>query len=964
VTTESDLDTGVIWRSLGDFYDMFPESERSYWQTFWIAYADIVADLWGFTVQVDRSKSLYESDAVIERLHTAIRLGDLRRDRDYTFSLSRFYETSGTWLVKGVVPVGARDFKSNQLPKTGSLVIGVDALPYTSVNTESVAGGVYSGFVSEATFTLAGRPPRDYSDSIEVNDDFYFEPGRMTMRVDNVAGATFVDAFASGDLTVNDTGRLVLGVSGVNRQVVEYQSYVKLGDRYLFQLVAGQQLSSFHGQGEYLWVKAYDEDRWVQRLSGFGWLYADNAIYIQMPFSGNGSTSIRSLWELAPGVDFDVSVTMTLDSWPELSGADGIRRAAVQMTVADKSFVIGVESRRQSAVNTYGVIYGDLNSPTFSQRTINGPLELRFQRRGQVMSLSYRDGGPWLDLTSIQSPTMPAAMTMSLSRSGSNGDGLVSFSQVTRRDGVAVGSTRLESQFSARTRFPFSYQCDQRITSSPSLSDRPRPRSEQLVTGSPVDMGQTSVFAVPGPGFQAQGLPASGTLSIAGDRVVYDRASPLNGGYQFQLRRPLDPKVTPLAAGAPVVASTRVMSQNIDYQFDGSGRVSFADLPTRPVMWANSCLVDYKHVQETFGVLADVDSEISTEQYLRRVQGTWFALNTGPAVANVQTGLQLAVGLPVAQQEGTVRSISTFRDELGRMTSRSVVIASDDGSVFEYNLSKDQGLVDWTVAIGQRVARFQPLTTGVQVLDFQRDGLWHERFPGVSELERWNTFGVFIALEALSSASNVSEAIRFALRIKPAHTKLVIRFLLTTSGQETLNPQDDTLAAEVPRFCDELAFPRGEPPDDPEQILRLGEGHKLGQGKSLGGLGIWKFLGLGQEVLVADVPGDGSWSAGGQTFTTAGGYAFSASDIGHVIRLPLGAGEHKIMSVVSSSEVTVDRPFTASGSGGNWRLVDILSLSEGASLGLIRAYRCPQGPVNIASEYLDWQQVVTVFSEP
>jgi hypothetical protein len=965
------IDTDLIWRALGDFWDLFPVEDRVYWNTFWQAYSDIVADLWGHSLQADRAKSLFATSPTFERRSTLIVFSNLRQSRQLKFSLSVVRNSNGTWVVRGFVPREFRDFKGNELPASGILRIGVDTLAYTSVNVDVVPSGIYAGYVQEAVFTLAAEPPHDYADSLEINDDFNRAPGTLEMRVNHVGGETTVDTvlLSPNDVVdVNPSGRLILGVTGVNREVLEYQSFSRVGDRYVFSLVPGQSVDNTHVQGEYLRVNSYDPQAWTQYLSGGAWWHADNAAVASLDDSSAGSATLVSRRDLAANSDFDVSVALELETWSPVSGADGARRAAARLVIGGSRYVIGVETRRVGGVNSEGLVYSTSGPEAFSVSALPSSFQARFARTGNDLEMLFKGQGDsdWRLLSKVTVSGLPATLELDARRSGLDVGGVVRFDEVIRRSGAAVGSRRLEDSFTASTSLPYSYDCDQTVSSAPQLLDRPQVRSESLSTAEDVvDGSQIFIRCLPSPGFSANGLPDTGVLRVSGKTVVYDRVALVRGVYEFQLRQKLDPDIVPLPSGTSVTASTRELLEGSDYAFDGLGHVSFRDLPTRDRMWAPLCQIDYRHVQETFGVLVDAYSDVSTPSYLARVQGTWFALTAGPAIANVKSGLQLAMGLPVALADGTVTSITETRDALGRLVSRSLIVADDNGNEYVSELRSDLPLLNWTVGVGSRVSRFQPLSDGIEVLDFQSDPLWHQRFTGVNEMERWNSFGVFVALEALSSGGSVEDAIRFALRIKPTYTKLFIRFLLSTSGREYLDPQDDQLFAQVPELCDEVAFPYGEPPDDPAQILRLGEGHKLGQAKTLGGLGLWKFLGLGEQVLVGDQSADGSW-APGTTFTSAGGWTFTAADIGHVVRIASGpeAGDWKITAVLSPTQVTVLHAFTTTASAQDWRLIDILSLAEGATLGIIRAFHCHPGPVNRGSEEVESQQVITISSPP
>lgn len=968
------IDTSLIWQSLGSFWDMFPEEEKIYWSTFWEAYAEIVSDLWGFAFQVDRGKSLFDTTATFERRSTLIVLSGLEQSPPREFRLSRVWQQSGKWLVRGFVPRESRNFRAADIRQTGILVIGSETIEYLSANVSTVVGGVYNGFVQEAVFTLSRAPENDYADSLEINDSFDSISFRFATRIAHANGDTVVDAVllsVNDQPSINPTGRIVLGVAGVNAESLIYDSFSVVGDRYLFTLAPGQVVNNAHVQGEFLSVTAYDNSAWSQSAIGSALWYANNSATAAVGYPLSGETILSSRREFPAASDFDVSVSMTPQSLPAMAVDGGVRVASARMRIGADRYVVGIRSTRVAGVVTDYLVYGQLGSET-SEILSSLPLsvDMRFSRSGSNIDLYVKFFGDsdWrLVRRLVAANSFPAAMEMFV-QSLDAGRVVVSFDEVVRRDGAAAGSTRLESGFSVNAAFPYTYTCDQIIASAPSLADRPRTRSEPLTVAVDVDdPNQKFIRAVPAPGFEKLGLPSAGVLSVSGRDMVYDRVVLRNGVYEFTLREKISPFLIPTAPGTAVTASTRVLSESVDYQFDGLGKVSFRSLATRDRMWAPVAQVDERHIQNFYGVLTDASSERSTDQYLSRVQGTWAALTNGPAIGNVHTGLHLAMGLPVARADGIVRSISETRDGVGRLLYRTMFIAGVDGE-FEYRIPGTLPLISWQYGVGDEVQRFDPLTNGVEVLDYQSDPMWHTRFPGVAELERFNSFGVFVAIEALSTASNPTEAVRFALRVKPSYTKLIIRFLLTTSGREFLPPQDDTFAVHVPRFCDDIGFDYGQPP--PEDLLttrRLGDGYRLGAGFRLGPYGLWSYLPLGTEVVMFPASADGSWSLGSPVFTSAGAWTFTSADVGHFIRIPTGpdAGTWQIVSVVSGSQVTLEHVFSASSpSPADWRLVDIVDLGDGTVLGSTVAFACHPTDMGRGNDNVEYQQLVTISSSP
>lgn len=977
------IDTDQIWRALGSFYELFPESERVYWSTFWEAWADIVSDLWGYAFQVDRGKSLYATSPTFERRHVRLELANMRQTSMQTFSvISVGQRVGGAWVVRGYVPRSQRVFAAEDIPASGAIRIGVDVIDYVSVTVDVVESGQYAGLVREASFVLASAPPHDYSDSPEFNDHFDVDAANMYVRVDHVGGEAIVDAVlidATSPVTVNDTGRLVLGTSGVNLEVVEYKSVVVIGDRYVFTLADTFQspdtsvnvVAYGHPAGETMTVYRYDDERWTSQVSGWARVSTngtakfvidndDGAMSAQPP----SSAALIGAVKMKDNVDFDIAVSAAVSSWSTMpaTAAEARRRAVARVNIGSLKFVIGHETYRDGGgVVTERMVWGAEGSESNAVATVPASFDARFKRVGSQLELLYRgpDGGDFELLATATVTGQRATMDLVVSESGGGSAAIVAFDDVVRRLGEVVGSQRLEDTFDAGDRYPYVYDIDVNVVGAPDgLRDYPRLRSEPMTVYADVSEDDGSIQAVGADGFEPGGVNPAGVITIADRAIVYDNFIRRGDVFEFQVRGKIDPDVMPLAAGTDMTVDTRAID---DFQLPGDGTVLMRELATRDSVWAPLAYVDYHHVQNHYGQLTKLYADVSTETYLRRVQGVWAALMSGPSARSVKSGLALTMGLPVAQVDGTVTDVIEERDVLGRLTRRAVVVSGNSQSV-THELRVDIPLIDWVVVVGQRVERFQPLTTGIEVLDSVIDPLWYQRFVGLSELERWNTFGVFVAVEAINADASVEDAVRFALRVKPTWTKVLIRFLLT-SGNEDLSEDvdDDLFAAHVADVCEDMSFDEGPAPDDPEQTLRLGEGHKLGQGKTLGGSGLWHFATMDEFVVKA---------AGGGLQTTAGSAIVTVPSpslaVPGDVLLVTGAtqasdnGLFKI-TAVAGNQLTLQHTFQLTESVANWQTRDYLSLGEGAVLGVISAYRCHnQHDQNLPSTFLDAYEIVNV----
>lgn len=922
------IDTDAIWLALGDFYDLFPDDERVYWITFWEAYADVVADLWGYGLQIDRAKSLFSTSPTFERREVRLQLTDEREVSFPTFRISSLKQNgSGQWVLRGFVPRELRSFTAQDVPDTGVINIGVDRLAYLSANSSTVSGGVYDGYVREVTFVLAEEPPHDYGDDPDFNDDFARDPVTLKFRIDQAAGSTTVDAVLvdTTAVTVNPTGRLRLGSAGVNAEIVDYESVTVIGDRYVFTLagswqspdVAAEELDYDHFAEELLTVERYDNDRWSQTTSGRSRVVGSgNALFIidQQPSAAAANATLSGQYQLQDNVDFDVSVAVSMDTWEDPVALSSSKSAFARINIAGTSYVVGVKTARDGAgAYASSAVFGPPAAPSelVLGTTLSLPyaFEARFKRLGSQLEMQFRptDDDEFTLLGTVSVPGSRATLDLVVDDPDSESVSQVAFDEVVRRAGDVVGNTRLEEFFTASDMFPYTYDIDVNVVSAPVLQDRPRPRVESMVTALDVsDAGATTVATVAADAdvFELEGVPDSGVLDFGDgyEDARYESFTENAGLLTFTLVDKIDPSLLPMAAGTSVTASPSVLEQGVDFEFNGGEQtLSMARRPTRAAMWAPVAFVDERHVQDSYGVLVDLDADVSTETYLNRVRGTWFALMNGPTIDNVRSGVHLAMGLPAAKTTGTVTELVDERDSLGRLTRRYAVVVGEDGA-FTHDLNPSlYPFIDWEIEVSASVTKFQPLTNGVEVLDELVDDLWYQRFPGVADIERFNSFGVFVALEAISADSDVYDALRFALRVKPTYTKLFFRYLLTSGNEDLSNElEDDLFIASVPELCEDMTFDEGDVPiNDPYQILRLGDGHKLGQGKTLGGTGQWHARTLG-TYTEREFTGDGSITSGTGTFTSAGGHDFTTSG-----GLQSGTG-----SVAAASNVFTGTGFT------------------------------------------------------
>ncbi len=862
------IDGDRIWRSLGSFFDLFPAEERVYWRTFWEAFSEITADLWGLAFQVDRSKDLFATTATFERKNVLLKLSDLIQETSFGFQLAGVSrDPNGTTFVRGFVPRDQRTFKSSDIPAQGYVRIGVDVLRYVAVNSVVINGGVFDGFVREATFTLASQTiPHDYADSIDFNEPFYLDPVDVVFRVTQAPGATFIDTTSNGvDLQLNPTGRLSFGEVGINAESFEYQSLSVVGDRYVFSLpssfrspASSAPVTQFpHAAGDPVTVQRYSPGRWTQTTIGLARWYADNAavaVIDNEPFNVPASAVLKSLFELRENTDIDISVSTDIDVWAALAVNSTERVLGASLAIGPLVYFVGFRSRRTGGGVTIHELVSGPESALVAQAVVSVPdkVEWRFARTGATLEISYKepDDGDFKLLSTVTVTGERAVLSLKLADTGTDGASQVRFDEVFRRLGEIAGSTRLESTFQVTGLFPFTYSGDVPVVSGTSMRDGPRVHEEELFVIENIEDPAMNVIRASGSGeaFVAEGIPESGLMIFGSVTMVYDSFTRSGSVFEFQIRGKIDPNLLPIEAGAVFVVRTREITSD-QYSFDGAGGVSFRDLPTRDRMWIPLAQVDHRHVQRLYGPLVDLTVDVSSESYLRRVQGAWFALFSGPAIENVRIGIHLAMGLPVAKEAGVVQRVYERVDTLGRVIERGMVIVNDRGAL-TYQIPPTVQGITWLHGVGATVARFEPLTEGVEVLDFQTDENWHLRFRDVGDAERFNTFGVFVDTNVLTDDSSLSDAIKFALRIKPTTAKLVMHFLLTAGNEEIL-VEDDGFFSTIASICEDLSFDEGQAPLPPQTPLRMGDGHKMGQGKFMGSNSIFRAfpaLGIGLHM--------------------------------------------------------------------------------------------------------------------
>ncbi len=283
---------------------------------------------------------------------------------------------------------------------------------------------------------------------------------------------------------------------------------------------------------------------------------------------------------------------------------------------------------------------------------------------------------------------------------------------------------------------------------------------------------------------------------------------------------PLDP----LIADVPflqekIVAKddTQVLRRNVDYAIDtfrgqkcfrfitpvpeatGGPDIWQGQLPPAQ-LWAETSYLDNRpRIEANFGIpagftLDDLSTLPSNVDYLSAVRGLWFAYTNGPTLFNLRAGTQILLGLPFAEEAGTIVEIRTdFSATTGRILVQD---AADTTIVRSYSFPVALSLetnpsTGVPYAVGDAVTQFAPLVQGVEVVDWVKNPEWFQGYleqGAFFEVEKFFKFLVRVD----SAAFNLSALLfvrSFILKIKPtyAYPLFVVRSQL---GNTTVTTSD------------------------------------------------------------------------------------------------------------------------------------------------------------------------------
>ncbi len=197
-------------------------------------------------------------------------------------------------------------------------------------------------------------------------------------------------------------------------------------------------------------------------------------------------------------------------------------------------------------------------------------------------------------------------------------------------------------------------------------------------------------------------------------------------------------------------------------------------------LWAEVTYIDNRPmIESNFGLpaeftldqLAELNSDLD---YLSAVRGLWYALLNGPTMFNLRVGTQILLGLPFAEEPGTIEEIRTdFSPTQGRILVRD---SANTAVVRAYSFPSSLSLevnpaTKLPYAVGDEVRQFAPLVEGAEVVDYVKDPTWFQGIlnQGVFfEVEKFHKFMVRVDSAAFSLSSMMFVR-NFILRVKPTY---------------------------------------------------------------------------------------------------------------------------------------------------------------------------------------------------
>lgn len=208
-------------------------------------------------------------------------------------------------------------------------------------------------------------------------------------------------------------------------------------------------------------------------------------------------------------------------------------------------------------------------------------------------------------------------------------------------------------------------------------------------------------------------------------------------------------------------------------------------------LWAETTYLDNRPtIEANFGLpvnftLDKLEGLGNSVDYLSAVRGLWYSYFNGPRVGVLRSGAQILLGLPFAEEDGTIEEIRTdYSPNTARILVRDnqttqVVRSYAYPRVLSLETNPKTGA---SYAVGDSVAQFAPLVKGVEFLDYVSDKTWIDNYVaggGASSLQRFFRFLMRVDYGAFNLAALMFVR-EFVLKVKPTYTYPIFAVLFNT----------------------------------------------------------------------------------------------------------------------------------------------------------------------------------------
>ena len=523
----------------------------------------------------------------------------------------------------------------------------------------------------------------------------------------------------------------------------------------------------------------------LSAFSGYG--YADDSVHLDLAIDGHASPLIIHF----PYPGFSLSNTdLVAVIQGALSNVDP--RIVVRLLTSRDS---SVQRIRIEAPCLISVVLETNSAGNFNARGVNGLIE---GSGSSVNPRSYRVDRSLL-YTDIQEGDflVLAGSAYRIARTIDDPSDLWAFQRLSLLDEMPVPAPTawsITSQVKSRT-----------LDFEAGLAASGDQATVEVVT---LGSGDVAALSVPVLGTSAA-LPSTLAIDASSLGRFLSRPTLFSVFLKAVVRRtylPLDPLVVDIPYLQEMIQpkdDTQVLRRNVDYFLEtfrgapclrfitGTPPDPFNDIEGTPDvwqygppparMWAEVTYLDNRStIEANFGIpagftLDDLAVFPSHVDYLSSVRGLWYAYFNGPTLFNLKAGTQILLGLPFAEEAGTIEEIRTdFSSTQGRILVRDAATTAivrsytyPSALLLEVNPSTDE-----PYGVGDPVSQFAPLVTGVEVVDWVKDPRWFGGYLGQGvfyEIEKFFKFLVRVDSEAFNLAALLFVQ-SFVRRIKPTYT--------------------------------------------------------------------------------------------------------------------------------------------------------------------------------------------------